>query len=375
MRKPEVFIFIFLLVVSGCKDRYDLPLRPSDQSSLVVDGFLNGGQGSTTIILSRVLNLKDPAAFKPELKAKVSVEGKDNSSYTLTEAGNGRYTINQIPLVIGKEYRLRIKTSNGKEYQSDYIMAKKTPPIDSISWKKENEGIRIYANTHDATNNTKYYRWDYDETWEIHSYYDAMYKWVSDATIILMPSNERTFACWKYLSSNVILVRSSTQLQTDIISEAPLLHIPANSEKLSVRYSILVKQYALTKEAYEFLQLMKKNTESLGTIFDAQPSELRGNIHCLNDPQELVIGFLSASSVEEKRIFITNGEAGGTFRMFCEEKLITNNPDTIRAFMPAYLPVSLINDPVTMVEKYVVSSATCVDCRTRGGLLAKPSFW
>src|SRR5690606_11887431 len=105
-----------------------------------------------------------------------------------------------------------------------------------------------------------------------------------------------------------ILIASSAKLQSDRIAEAPLLQIPTGSEKLGWRYSILVRQYALDKNAYEFYDLMKKNTESIGTIFDPQPSEIRGNFTCITNPEEPVIGHVTASTVTEKRIFINSTE-------------------------------------------------------------------
>jgi hypothetical protein len=82
---------------------------------------------------------------------------------------------------------------------------------------------------------------------------------------------------------------------------------------LGIRYSILVKQYALTEDGYHYYQILKKNTESLGSIFDAQPSELTCNFHSLQDPTEIVIGFFSASSVVQKRIFIDKSQVNWNF--------------------------------------------------------------
>ncbi len=53
---------------------------------------------------------------------------------------------------------------------------------------------------------------------------------------------------------------------------------------------------------------LKNNTEQLGSIFDAQPSETGGNLHCKTDPTEQVIGFIGCSSQTQKRIFINRYE-------------------------------------------------------------------
>ncbi|HWI92396.1 MAG TPA: DUF4249 domain-containing protein [Flavisolibacter sp.] len=366
--------FLFLLFVfATCRDKYDFPLRETDVSLLVVEGVLNAGQGPTTISLSRTLKLSDKATIKPITKAKLTVEGKNGGTFPLSETGNGNYTNAQLPLVFGQEYRLRIQTSDNKEYLSDYVIAKQTPAIDSISWKKKNDGVTIYANTHDANNKTRYYKWDYDETWEIRSFYYTEFRWTSGTTIIRSPGYHSV--CWKYARSTSINLGSTVQLQSDVVSEAPLIVIPSLSDKLSVRYSIIVRQQSLTKEAYEYLQLMKKNTESIGSIFDAQPSELKGNIKCVTNPEEGVVGYLTASSIPEKRIFITAGEAGWFFPQDCPFVEVPNQPDSIASWVPGYLPFSAAKEMFGSVARYNFAPASCVDCVTRGGDVNRPSYW
>ena len=50
--------------------------------------------------------------------------------------------------------------------KSDFATVKKHFYLITISWKPENGGIKIYVNTHDLENNTRYYDWKYEETWE-----------------------------------------------------------------------------------------------------------------------------------------------------------------------------------------------------------------
>lgn len=371
MRTIKIYLF-FVILLAGCRDKYELPLRDNDVSLLVVEGVLNAGQGPTNITLSKTVKVNDAASFKPVLQAKLTVEGKNGGSYALSETGNGNYRHNQLPLTFGEEYRLRIQTIDNKEYLSEYLVAKKTPDIDSITWKLENQNLIVYANTHDATNNSRYYKWDYDETWEIRSYYPALYRWVSGTTIV--PTT--TFfnnQCWKYAKSNNIEIGSTAQLQSDVVNEAPLQFIPFGSERVSVRYSILVKQQTLTREAYEYFNLMKKNTESIGSIFDPQPSELKGNIKCVTNPDEGVIGYLTASSFTEKRLFITAQEANWKYNEYCPAEKVRNHPDSLKLWLPGYLPFNL--EDLFGIEYYSLAPAACVDCTKRGGDLNRPSYW
>jgi hypothetical protein len=369
--KRIIFFLLIIIFLAGCRDRYELPLRQNDVSLLVVEGVLNVN-GPTTISLSRTVKVNDNASIKPELNAQVSVEDKNGGSFPLTTTAAGMYSHAQLPMTAGEQYRLRIRTANNKEYLSDFVVAALTPEIDSVSWKKERDGVMIYANTHDPSDNTRYYKWNYEETWEIRSFYPTNYKWIGGADIVYW--GLYNYQCWKYENSSNILLGTTAQLQSDVIKEAPLTFIQPGSEKLGVRYSVLVKQQSLTKAAYEYLSLMKKNTESLGTIFDPQPSELRGNIHCISNPGEDVIGYLTASSFTEKRLFITSGEADWRFIQFCESFRVLNHPDSIKLWVPGYLPYAPDMIGLNIVA-YFFSSARCVDCTARGGNLAKPSYW
>lgn len=371
MKSIKFYLFFFIIIATGCRDNYELPLRDTDLSMLVVDGMLNAGQGPTTITLSKAMKTNEQALFNPVLQATLAVEGKDGGSFLLTENGAGKYSHPQLPLTIGQEYRLRIKTKENKEYLSDFVVAKQSPEIDGITWKKEKEGVMIYANTHDPSNNTRYYKWNFEETWEIRSYYTAFYRWVGGSTIVYSPIyNNR---CWKYANSNTINIGSSTQLESDVISDAPLFFIAPGSERLGIRYSILLKQSALTKGAYEYLLMMKKNTENLGSIFDPQPSELKGNYRCVTNPAEGVVGYLTASSITEKRIFITAEEAEWRFSQSCEVERVPDHPDSIKLWVPGYLPFD--KEEVLGVGTYFMAPARCVDCTARGGMLTKPSYW
>ena len=374
MTRIKLLGFLLLIGVAfSCRDRYEPGLESSSEFYLVVEGVLNAGSGPTDIRLSRTFKLEDTARLQMENNAFVTVEGKDNTTRQLTMNGDGIYSSPDLGLLLGQEYRLRIVTANGKEYLSDYVIAKKTPIIDSVSYRQNDKGLQIFVTTHDNTNNTRYYLWSYDETWELRTYYYSKFKYVND-TLYERDLNDDVSTCWKYNSSTSIVIGTSASFQTDTIPEAPLIFIGNGDEKLAVRYSILVKQVALDKEGYEFYEMMKKNTESLGTIFDAQPSEIKGNIHSVSDPNEPVIGYISATTIEEKRIFIQSWDLDPRWRFiqYCPSDTVPNHPDSIRYVENGGYD---IYDALFPPTAYLYSFPVCVDCTARGGLLTRPPYW
>jgi hypothetical protein len=349
---------------------------------MVVEGFLNAGSGPTTITLTRSYSINSPGSIPRVTNAQVTVEGNDGTSFILSETGTntGVYRHPQLTLNSAKQYRLKIRTTGAKEYLSEYVPVKLSQPIDSINWKWENNGVMVYANTHDASNNSRYYKWEYEETWELVTNYYAEVKLVSNSPLTIvqrqMPAEDVSH-CWKYDNSRTIMIGTTAQLQSDVIFEIPLYHITANTERLGVRYSTLVKQNVITKDAYEYFSLMKKNTEQLGSIFDPLPSELRGNIKCITDPEEQVIGFVTAGAPQEKRIFISSQELPFSKFIFanCESKMIPKAPDSIRKYMPALMPYAEYRDAFNILTHYFMASPPCFDCTARGGINVKPSYW
>lgn len=377
-------IIFFLAMAVGCKEPYTAPVSSPPTGYLVVEGFINNGEDATTITLTRTTQLYDSVRIIYETNADVSVESDNNQSFRLSETTGGVYTASQLFLDPNQKYRVHIKTKDNREYASDYTPVKTTPAIDSISWKRENDGVQLYINTHDASGDTKYYQWKYEETWEFYSSYlssiEYLYESPSGPPVAVKyrypdhTVDTSIFRCWNTVSSTNILLGSTEKLTQDVIY-LPLVFIEPASEKLSVLYSINVKQYALSHDAYNFYQKMKKNTEQLGSIFDPQPSELQGNVHCISDPKETVIGFIEVSHQKKQRIFISNKDVPGWgYSQGCSTIVIDNIPDSILKYGVGLIPTI----PSTLIgmdiKDFFATTTRCVDCTLRG-TNQKPDFW
>ncbi|MGZ8524990.1 MAG: DUF4249 domain-containing protein [Chitinophagaceae bacterium] len=377
-KKLQILCIISLGILSliACKKFYEPPVIKAETNFLVVDGTIScGNDAITTITLSRTKRLNDSILFEPELNALVFIEQETGASFFVPEQGNGTYQTQPLTLDPDKNYRLKIVTASNKEYVSPFITGKTTPAIDSVTWKQE-EDVTISVHTHDPLNNTRYYRWEYIETWNYQSIFSTMYG-VKDGLIYIKDAAGQTDSCWRTTNSTNIILSSSIALSEDVISNFPLTVIPQHDEKISKGYSILVKQYAITPEAFQYLQLIQKNTQQLGTLFDAQPSQLKGNIQSVDAPNEPVIGYISASTIAEKRIFIRNNEltdwkylAAG---LGCGTILtISQNPANHAIFDypdPFYGPYYFVTGGIVIARK------ACLECTERGGTNIKPSFW
>jgi hypothetical protein len=390
------FLFFFLGLIISCKKPYLPPVIAAPGSFMVVEGVINSGSDSTIIKLSKTVNLSSATTTNPILKAIVTVESNQNSTYALTETANGKYVSAGLNLNNTLQYRLRIKTADSKEYLSDYVPVLDSPPIDTINYDIQSNGINLYSGTHDPSNKVKYFRFDYTETWIFHSKYLSQYKSNGDTVLGRDLKNDNIYQCWQNDTSSTIVLASSAKLAQDVLVNNPITSVSSALEKLEVRYSIMVRQYALSADAYSFWSNLKKNTEQLGSIFDAQPSQLNGNIHCLTNSQEAVIGYLSAGSVSSKRIFIDNRILPAwvpktpydmcidtpLYYKYSEgiQKIIVNQIDLFINYnkpgphFDVLIPINAISVPGAPPIGYTAAEPSCVDCTLRGSN-HQPAFW
>ena len=368
----------------ACKERFNPTEVDTNLNYLTVEGLINtSGIDSTIIRLNRTVKLTSKVAIQPELRAILTIESNDNLvKRSLVERGGGIYYALPFALDATKQYRLRIRTSGGREYLSDYTEVKVSPLIDAVGFEAQTNGVagvQVYANTHDATNRSRYYKWDFVETYKYNTNNFSSY--IVDGRSIRQRNlpGEDIYNCWRTINSSNIVLASTLKLTNDVVAKAPIKKIPPGDERLGIRYSIIVNQQVLTKDAFDFWEILRKNTEQVGSIFDSQPSQLQGNIHAVSNPAEIVIGYISAGTIQRKRIFIDAGEVPVEFRYrrsgACPVDTILPKDYALTFYSGGQIPLDgLTTPPSTTPIAYTTSSTGCIDCRLRGTNI-QPAFW
>lgn len=378
---------IIILLIANCTKPYTPKRITTVTNYLVVEGVINtGANDSTYIRLSRTVPLNSGAGTTPETGATITIQSDDNQSYSLRETTNGNYISNNLNLDNTHKYRLNINTADGKNYITDYVAPIQTPAIDSIGFTIKSNGLQIYVNTHDPKNSTRYYRWDYIETWVFHARYFSSYVTNGSTDVVYRPYTQQIYQCWGNGNSNDILLGSSAKLSQDVIYQAPVTFIQSTSEKIESRYSILLKQYGLSADGYNYFEQLRKNTEELGGIFDPQPSQLTGNVHCTTDASIPAIGYVTAGTIQQKRVYIDNSQVPidwmTTYPYDCtQDTALYNNPkthqnDVLNILVPNinFIVTSAITGMGPTPIGYLYTDPGCGDCSIRGTTV-KPSFW
>jgi hypothetical protein len=354
---------------------------------LVVDGFINGN-GRTRIKLSRTTTISSTTAPSVESGAKLFLVDDAGTRHALTEKASGNYQSDSLVLNPTRHYQLLITTSANVAYQSDMVVLKVTPPIDQVTFRRDGSQVLLALSTHDAQAQSRYYRWGLLETWQFDSAFNSVIEY-DPVQKIIVPRTTPIHTCWRTERPSTIRQSSTAQFSQDAFTNFPLASLDAHDERFKMRYSVLVSQYTETAAEFNYNELLRKNTEAIGTVNDPLPTQLTGNVHRTDGTAEPVLGFVGAHTVQQVRLFInpqdlslpTNWQFVTPYDK-CEEGVeYVPGRSTPSIFIPrtrvytapSNTPVNYYSDPVEG-PGYIGSTTVCVDCRVRGTNV-KPSYW
>ena len=370
IHKPYILLLSVLLLLNSCISEF-IPQTSEDKEILVVEGLITDQPGANSIKLSKSMPLGGRSAAKPLSGCVVTVFDNLGSKVTFTESEAGNYIpSSSFHGVIGRIYTLNVKLNsalNNISYESFPMEMKSIPEIDSVYYEKKiivassgsgqpQEGCQIYLNTQDPTNQCKFYRWEYAETWEF-----------------ILPYAVANKTCWISSNSDVINIKNTSAFTEDKINRYPLNFISNETDRLRVKYSILVKQYSLNEDEYLYWEKLQNISQQVGGLYDIIPSSIPSNVYSQNDPTEKVLGYFSVSASSSKRIFIKDNFIG----------LVDLYKDCAQDTIFNFNPIPNLNSTVWVIIEHtlpppsyriITYSKGCADCTARGTNII-PDFW
>jgi hypothetical protein len=376
--KTLMSILIFLVMIYGCREPYEPDIRNFDQEVLVVEGYIEVGGGKTSIKLSRTQPIYTDMPSFPVLMAEVVVFGGQEGSWQLNTEGNGVYST-EDNLPENQSYTLSISLGQTEWYMSEEITPILTPEFD-VSFEKNDGDVKVYANTY-GNEAAQYFMWQYDETWKYRTPYTSFFEY-DEATrsMASLSQDELTYMCWNDDFSRRVILESSSRFENNQIFQKELTQIDSLSEKLGIRYRINVKQYAIDREAFIFWEGIRRNSDDIGDIFSPMPSLVSSNIYHTENPDQPVIGHISAGKSQSRTIYINKSEVD-PWRVViphyfgCTIDTVATS-DYYEYFVQMnYVPINEACDGFPCVG-FLATTRGCVDCTLRGGgSLMQPEFW
>ncbi len=382
----RLIILTIALFMAACVDPFEPPVEDYEQL-LVVEAFISDDDEAQVVKLSLSAPI-DGEEFTPVTSADVRLEDNQGNSYAFPHEGSGNYysVPGMLDIQPGRTYTLRIVLPGGESYASEPVSLKETPPIDDVYFELESfvseedgtvqQGVVVLTDTKSPDGEPLYLRYDWEETYMSVSPFPSFYVYNSDSGTIDLREDNIT-NCWLSRQSSNIDIETTEGLTDPDIRQHRVRYLSFNREQLNYRYSILVKQYALDVEGYEFWKSLRETNENTGTLFDVLPFPLTANIYNEGNPDQPVLGYFDISTVSSKRIYIDKEDlpSGTSVRTLFQE-CISNAGDTLvsPAVVPDFTNQGYLISYSVIPGGFVMVPQSCIDCRIYGSNV-KPDFW
>ncbi|MCD4709918.1 MAG: DUF4249 domain-containing protein [Bacteroidales bacterium] len=388
MRVIRLTVYIVAsLLFTSCVERYYPGADDVFTGTLVINAHLTSTPGEQTIQISRSDGLLYPE-FIPESSCVVEVESEAGKVVSFSESKPGYYT-GDIPsdfMSVGERYMLRVVTSDGNIYISDYSELHMPSAISAIYYERELfptndpeitiDGIRFYMDFEIDSDASEFMRWELIETYEFHNPDYPGFIYSFDRILKPIPDSLSDRQCWITGHVHDIYTLDAANMSNKNYTYMPLHFVSNETQRLSYGYSLLVRQHAVDAPAFRYWDELKKNAHTQSGLYDRLPSMTPGNISNVDDPTERILGFFGVSGVTEKRVFVKDVEGLDKYDiLFCYPY---PEPPRFRFLMTADLPVycSRASNPEVGDPRFGETVHECLDCRVRKGSSGDPpDFW
>jgi len=370
----HIILILIVCICSSCIEPFE-PVINENQEVIVINGVITDKPGIYSVTVSLSTPYNNPV-YAPISGCVVSVTDNMGNMefYSENPEREGTYEawLDRPFLGVGKSYSVQVITPSDRVYASDYDTLLSCPPIDSLYYQQKMSGgedptdhwhgLQFYNDVRGGPGGTRNYRWKATATWIYHS---PLYPGKVIYYGVPMDLLEDTVSTCYMTEHIATIFAASTRLLTENNIYQNRLHFVSDqTPRLRERYSLLLEQQSLTDQAYAYWVQIAGRSSNSASLYETQPSSIRGNIYNIHSPSQKVLGCFYATQIQEKRIFVDCRELGFKVKIFycIPDKSIT------AADLPRF-------------GIYYVDSggywapSECFDCTLLGGDNEKPDFW
>jgi hypothetical protein len=383
--------------LASCIYPYSPDLESDPERTLVVDGQILIG-GISTFRLNFVMPLEGPSAGvalgnawveddqgnrydrMPDYVVQYDSPGGSyygGGGYAESSMGlSNNIRVNTLNAPLGCKYRAVVEC-DGETYVSDWIEPHAAPEIKNISFGADDTSVTVYVDLDAGLDGSGYIGFMFDETWRFHSDFYPEYLVTNTEKWTITPTMELQFEypyywCWRNMDNQSVVLLDYTSFEGNIIQKFPLKSFPRTDSRNHQRYSINVKAFTLSKEAFQFNKEMEEISEIGGDLFTPDPGAIPGNFTCETHPEKEVMGLVLAGDVTSKRAFM-----GGEYYIYHEPYYdfakVTEDQMPRYYYDMGWRPIKLVRSDEGDYIGWQHES--CINCLLRGGYQTKPDFW
>lgn len=323
MKKFLIIVIVAIALVS-CQEVF-VPDVEEVEPFLLIEGSISTTPGLHKVLVSLSGKFQHNPLIRPVNTATVYVDDDLGNRTYFNKIANGVYqtdTEEAFAAKISRTYILTVETDDGNIYKSNPQTVVECADISSLycnygvesvlnenaygeAYEVSYDGIRVYTGTDGILPYNNYYFYTYN-AYEQHktcirigmnTYYLYGHRRLSGKYAnFLLVGNADEFGDFALRYKKILFIAKDDMTNYD----PP---IPDTIEIISTRFEGLIfilRQYSISPDAFEFWNDAVTQLEAKGRLFDPVSPQLHGNIHCVSDSLQEVVGIFYASDVSEK---------------------------------------------------------------------------
>lgn len=309
----------------SCQEPFPLDNLDSSAKIPVIEGMVKNDTGPHQLILYYAVPYNEDSRKRISITgATVYVKDDLGNTFNYHEKSTGLYLSDPKTFcgIIGRSYTLFIEMPDGKILKSEPELLRDTLRVQYII--KRNETKEEYIRNKDNQIVTREIQGQSNYVVLDSSYMEKAYYRLISYYLVYAESQIDTFY-YKWVSVNNIdyefLIDSIVFTKcTHVNSENALpkigIYNPANpDENIELSFFIRGDKYYVSDEnativskslfsyiynispgAYNYYEALNNQLNATSRIYDPLPTQLTGNMHCINDSNQVVLGFFEVSS-------------------------------------------------------------------------------
>ena len=271
----RLLLFVISISIMGCIEPFEAETE-SFESVLVIEASLTNEVKHHEIDLKRTYTFEEN---EPSIETNATVKIIDDlqNEYIFQQNSEGKYiSLESFGAQSERSYQLLITTSNGVNYSSELIALPESNLTNNLYFNKEVneenvEGIAMYMDSFESLENPGYYRYEFEETYKIVPPYWSEFDLfpepsVRDSVSLVLKTIEGR-VCYNTVKFNDITLKNTNDFGENKINPFLVRFVERDNFIMAHRYSMLVKQYVLSREAYTFYETLKDFSESESLFF------------------------------------------------------------------------------------------------------------
>ena len=301
IRKIILFAFLIAVAFSGCIEEVPIDITNSQQF-LVIDGSISNNNGPHEVKISNSGTFEnDNFGFpEPVSGAMVTLFADNGDVVNFTEMEPGAYRIFNYQGVVGATYHIQVQMDEAT-YSS--MPEKLLEPVEALSITYKQDLVEfVNAQNNIVSKYTVTFLSNValpEDPENVYLKYDVdgVYKFLD---IGMFPS-----FCFiqDFIGANNVSIFGNENSAGSVLHDHEIITLDVN-ENFYYDYCVLVLQQAITKNAYQYLEKLQQLTDRDGSLFDAPPGLLVGNINNVQDSTETVLGYFRTTAIDSAKIFI-----------------------------------------------------------------------